>query len=136
MINKFIDKFYYFLHLNNKKGEFARFAIVGVTAALIHYAIYFVLYHWINVSIAYTIGYILSWFCNLYLTSKFTFNSKATLKKSAGFAGAHVINYCLHIVLLQFFLWIGMHKALAPFFVMGIATIINFFLVRFVFKHR
>ena len=47
-----------------------------------------------------------------------------------------MINYFMHIVLLQFFLWIGIHKALAPVFVMSIATIINFFLVRFVFKSR
>jgi putative flippase GtrA len=134
MNEELIDKFFFLLHQDNKKGEFLRFAIVGVTAAIIHYAIYFVLYHFINVSVAYTIGYILSWFCNLYLTSKFTFHRKATLKKSAGFAGAHVINYFMHIVLLQFFLWIGIHKALAPVFVMSIATVINFFLVRFVFK--
>lgn len=134
MIKELINKILTFLHQDNKKGEFARFAIVGITAAIIHYVIYFVLYHFINVSIAYTIGYILSWFCNLYLTSKFTFHRKATLKKSAGFAGAHAVNYCMHIVLLQLFLWIGMHKALAPIFVMGIATIVNFFLVRFVFK--
>lgn len=136
MFVKLIDTVYDLMHQDNKKGEFARFAIVGVIAAIIHYIIYFVLYHFINVSIAYTIGYVLSWFCNLYLTSHFTFHRKATIKKSVGFAGAHAVNYCMHIVLLQFFLWIGMHKALAPIFVMGIATIINFFLVRFVFKHR
>ena len=136
MFNDQIDKVAVFLRQDNKKGEFARFVVVGVTAALIHYVIYFVLYHFIDARIAYTFGYILSWFCNLYLTSKFTFHRKATLKNSAGFAGAHVINYCMHIVLLQFFLWIGMHKALAPVFVMGIATVINFFLVRFAFKGK
>ena len=136
MIKELIDWIIDLLHQDNKKGEFARFFVVGVTAAIIHYIIYFVLYHWINTSVAYTIGYVLSWFCNLYLTSKFTFHRKATLKKSAGFAGAHLVNYCLHIFLLQFFLWIGMHKALAPIFVMSIATIINFFLVRTVFKGR
>ncbi len=135
MANDFIYRIVDLLHQDNKKGEFVRFSIVGITAAIIHYIIYFILYHWIDVNIAYTVGYILSWICNLYLTSKFTFSSKATLKKSAGFAGAHFINYCLHIFLLQFFLWVGIHKALAPFFVMGIATTINFCLVRFVFKH-
>ncbi|MBO7635243.1 MAG: GtrA family protein [Paludibacteraceae bacterium] len=134
MFKEFKDGIVVLLHQDNKKSEFLRFAIVGVIAAIIHYAIYFFLYHFINVSVAYTIGYLLSWFCNLYLTSRFTFHRKATLKKSAGFAGAHVVNYFMHILLLQFFLWIGMHKALAPMFVMGIATIINFFLVRFVFK--
>ena len=134
MIKELISNISVLLQQDNKKGEFARFAIVGVIAAIIHYVIYFVLYHFIHVSVAYTIGYILSWFCNLYLTSHFTFHRKATIKKSVGFAGAHVVNYCMHIILLQFFLWIGIHKALAPIFVMGIATIINFFLVRFVFK--
>ena len=134
MFKKFKDGIVVLLHQDSKKGEFLRFAIVGVTAAIIHYAIYFFLYHFINVSIAYSIGYLLSWFCNLYLTSRFTFHRKATIKKSVGFAGVHVVNYFMHIVLLQFFLWGGMHKALAPFFVMGIATVINFFLVRFVFK--
>lgn len=134
MFKEFKDGIVVLLHQDSKKSEFFRFAIVGVTAAIIHYAIYFVLYHLINVSVAYTIGYILSWFCNLYLTSRFTFHRKATIKKSVGFAGAHIVNYGMHIVLLQFFLWSGMSKALAPFFVMGIATIINFFLVRFVFK--
>lgn len=134
MFKKFKDRIVVLLHQDSKKSEFLRFAIVGVTAAIIHYTIYFFLYHFINVSIAYSIGYLLSWFCNLYLTSRFTFHRKATLKKSVGFAGAHVVNYFMHIVLLQFFLWGGIHKALAPFFVMGIATIINFFLVRFVFK--
>ena len=130
MFKKFKDRIVVLLHQDSKKSEFLSFAIVGVTAAIIHYTIYFFLYHFINVSIAYS----LSWFCNLYLTSRFTFHRKATLKKSVGFAGAHVVNYFMHIVLLQFFLWGGIHKALAPFFVMGIATIINFFLVRFVFK--
>lgn len=134
MFKELIDWVICLLHQDNKKGEFARFFIVGVTAAIIHYVIYFILYHWINTSFAYTVGYVLSWFCNLYLTSKFTFHRRATLKKSAGFAGAHVINYCMHIVLLQFFLWTGMHKALAPFFVMSIATLLNFMMVRFVFK--
>ena len=134
MIKELINNLVALLHQDNKKGEFARFAIVGVIAAIIHYVIYFVLYHFIHVSVAYTIGYILSWFCNLYLTSHFTFHRKATFKKSVGFAGAHLINYSMHIVLLQFFLWVGMHKALAPIFVMGIATMMNFIMVRFIFK--
>ena len=76
MIKELTNNLVALLHQDNKKGEFARFAIVGVIAAIIHYVIYFVLYHIINVSVAYTIGYILSWFCNLYLTSRFTFHQE------------------------------------------------------------
>ena len=39
-------------------GELIRFGIVGTTSAAIHYAIYWILQHWIEVNVAYTIGYI------------------------------------------------------------------------------
>ena len=76
-------------------GELIRFGIVGVIAVAIHYGVYWILQHWINVNVAYTIGYF-------------------------------VIN---------FFLWIGMHRLLAPFAVLLIAVPTNFLIVRFVFKH-
>ena len=88
-------------------GELIRFGIVGTTAAAIHYAIYWVLQHWINVNVAYTIGYVLSF----------------------------LVNYLLHIVLFNFFLWIGLSRELAPIAVLAIAVPTNFVLVRFVFKH-
>ena len=40
-------------------GELIRFGIVGTTSAAIHYAIYWILQHWIEVNVAYTIGYVL-----------------------------------------------------------------------------
>ena len=115
-------------------GEMLRFAIVGTTSAAIHYAIYWVLQHWINVNIAYTIGYALSFLVNYYLTAHFTFHKKASAKNGIGFGGAHLVNYLLHIVLLNFFLWLGLSNAGAPFAVLAIAVPTTFFLVRFVFK--
>ena len=35
-------------------GELIRFGIVGTTSAAIHYAIYWILQHWIEVNVAYT----------------------------------------------------------------------------------
>ena len=109
-------------------GEIIRFAIVGTTSAAIHYAIYWVLQHWINVNIAYTIGYVLSFLVNYYLSAHFTFHG-------IGFGGAHLVNYLLHIVLLNFFLWLGLSNEVAPFAVLAIAVPTNFVLVRFVFRH-
>ena len=60
----------------NKKetfGELIRFGIVGTTASAIHYGVYWVLQHWINVNVAYTIGYIVSFLCNYWLSAHFTF---------------------------------------------------------------
>lgn len=116
-------------------GELIRFGIVGTTAAAIHYAIYWVLQHFINVNIAYTVGYILSFLVNYYLSAHFTFKEKTSVKNGLGFGGAHLTNYLLHIVLFNVFLWLGLSRELAPIAVLSIAVPTNFVLVRFVFKH-
>ena len=116
-------------------GELIRFGIVGTISAGIHYGIYWVLQHWINVNVAYTIGYFISFLANYYLTAHFTFKEKTSAKNGLGFGGAHLTNYLLHIVLLNFFLWLGLSPELAPFAVYAIAVPTNFVLVRFVFKH-
>ncbi|MBO7046215.1 MAG: GtrA family protein [Prevotella sp.] len=116
-------------------GELIRFGIVGTTAAAIHYGVYWVLQHWMNVNVAYTIGYIVSFLVNYYLSAHFTFKEKTSTKNGLGFGLAHLTNYLLHIVLFNFFLWIGLSREIAPLAVLAIAVPTNFVLVRFVFKH-
>lgn len=120
---------------DNKKAQFFRFSIIGVLAFLIHYVVYWVCYHFLSEGAAYTIGYVLSFFCNFYLSSHFTFRSKTTASKGVGFACAHALNYLNHIVLLHIFLWLGINRAWVPIPVNCIAVPINFLMVRFVFKH-
>lgn len=122
--------------LRNKQtlGELVRFGIVGVTATMIHYGVYWLLMHWLYVTIAYSIGYVVSFICNFMLTSFFTFRKRATLKKGLGFGVAHGVNYLLHVLFLHFFLWLGVSKSMAPIPVFVIVIPINFLLVRFVFK--
>ena len=124
------------MKINNKLTEFLRFAIVGVMATGIHYGLYYVLHRFINVNIAYTVGYLVSFVCNFYLTSYFTFRVKPSFKKLFGLGGAHVVNYLLHILLLNLFLYFGISKILAPIPVFVIVIPINFLLVRFVFKSK
>ena len=115
-------------------SQFLRFGIVGVIATALHYGIYWFLMHYMNASVAYTIGYILSFVVNFFLTSFFTFKKKATVKKGIGFAVSHGVNYLLHIGLLNLFLWIGLSKSLAPIPVFCIVIPVNFLLVRYVFR--
>ena len=114
--------------------EFVRFVIVGGIATIIHYGIYLLLNQFLNVNIAYSLGYIISWCCNFYLSSKFTFKSRATIKKGIGFAASHLINYLLHIIFLNLFLYIGIAEEYAPIPVYCCVIPINFILVRTVFK--
>ena len=107
-------------------NEFVRFGIVGIAATALHYGIYYLLQPYINVNIAYTTGYVLSFIANFYLTSYFTFGTKPSWK----------VNYLLHMALLNLFLFIGIAKAWAPVPIFAIAIPINFLLVRLVFKHK
>lgn len=122
--------------LKDKKtfGEIIRFVIVGVIATAIHYGIYWLLMHLMNATIAYSIGYALSFICNFLLTSYFTFRKRASVKKGLGFGVAHGVNYLLHVVFLNLFLWLGVSKSFAPIPVFAVVIPINFLLVRFVFK--
>ena len=83
--------------------EFIRFGVVGVIATALHYGIYYFLKSVANVNVAYAVGYIISFIVNFYLTSYFTFGTTPSWKKLAGMGGAHLINFLLHMILLNIF---------------------------------
>ena len=116
--------------------EFIRFVIVGILATALHYGLYFILQSFINVNVAYTLGYAISFIANFYLTAYFTFGRKPSWRKAFGFGGAHLVNYLLHMGLLNLLLWLGVPKPYAPIPVFAIAIPINFLSVRFVFKRK
>lgn len=120
----------------HKYQEIIRFCIVGTLATGIHYGVYLLLNQLILVWLAYSIGYVVSFIFNFYLTSVFTFKSKATIKKGIGFIFCHLVNYILHLFFLSFFIWMGVGKNYAPIPVYLIVIPINFLLVRFVFKTK
>lgn len=116
------------------KIEFIRFAIVGVIATLIHYGLYLVLKQLINLNVSYTAGYLISLACNFFLTAKFTFQTEASVRRGAGFIISHIVNYLLHMVLLNLFIKAGVPSSYAPLPVYCIAIPVNFLLVRTVFR--
>ena len=113
--------------------EIIRFGIVGTTAMVIHYGIYYILLPFMNMNIAYTIGYFLSFLCNFVMSSYFTFKVKPSWKRLIRFAGSHGINYFLHIILFNVFLWLGVHHLIAPPLVMLVAMLVQFTILRVVF---
>lgn len=115
-------------------GEAIRFILVGILATGVHYGLYLLLALWMNVNVAYTIGYGVSFIMNYYLSNYFTFKTKPDVKKGVGFIASHLINYGLHMGLLNLFLWTGIGHSLAPLFVYAIAIPVNFVLVRLALK--
>lgn len=120
--------------LSQRWASFARFVLVGITSTALHYGLYYLLMRVIPVNAAYTLGYVLSFVANFYLTAWFTFGRRPSWRRAFGFGGAHAINYLLHIALLNLFLWIGFSPSVAPLPVFAIAVPVNFLLVRFVFR--
>ncbi|HEY8364427.1 MAG TPA: GtrA family protein [Haloplasmataceae bacterium] len=116
-------------------AEFIRFVIVGVIATAINYVVYRLFIQIIDKSIAYTIGYIVSFGFNLLATHLFTFNKKINALSTLGFALAHLFNYLVQVALLNIFTtYIGIPKAYAPLPVYVIAIPVNFLTVRFAIK--
>lgn len=115
-------------------GPFVRFVAVGVLATGIHYGIYLLLRLWIPVSLAYTAGYAVSLACNFLLSARFTFRTGISLRRGAGFAVSHLINWLLHLALLTLFLRLGLPEPWAPVPVFAVAVPVNFLLVRTVFR--
>jgi len=117
-----------------KIQEPARFIIVGCIATAVHYGIYLVLCFVFVPWLAYSIGFALSFALNFYLSNVFTFRTRPTMRGGLGFGLSHLINYLMHIVLLQLFLSIGLTETIAPLAVFSIVIPVNFLLVRTALK--
>ena len=117
--------------------RFVRFCIVGVASTALHYGLYcLLLWSGLEVNLSYTIAYVASFLANFYLTSIFTFRAKPAWSKFAGFAGSHAVNYVLHILLLNTFLWAGVPRYLAPIPVIATAMLVQYTILRYVFTHK
>lgn len=115
-------------------GQFVRFCINGIISAAIHYGLYFLLQLWIDVNIAYTAGYLISFFYNFIATNYYTFHTRPTWKNFIGFVSSHGVNYFLHIILFNLFLYLGVHRLIAPPLVMGVAMLVQFTILKQVFS--
>ena len=117
-------------------AEALRFVLVGGVATVVHYTIYYILQRVTAANVAYTAGYLLSFVLNFYLTARFTFGTRPSWKRFAGMSGAHAVNYLLHMLLFNLFLWAGVPRVWAQWPVYVVAVPVNFLLVRFVFTDR
>ena len=118
-------------------ATFVRFGMVGVLATALHYGLFITscILLWGPMR-PFTVGYLLGFVANFYLTSYFTFGTSPSWRKLFGMGGAHAVNYLLQIGLLNFFLWTGVDEVWAPLPVYAITVPVNFILVRFVFTSK
>ncbi|NPD91319.1 GtrA family protein [Xylanibacter muris] len=117
-----------------KHNELVRFAITGTIATIVQYAIYYILVTVTGASIAWTIGYAISFIFNFIMTTYFTFKVRPNRKKAGGFALSHIINWFMQLATLNFFIWVGVPETSAPIPMYMICMPLNFLLVRFFVK--
>lgn len=139
------------------KAQFVRFIINGCLAAGVHYVVYLVALMVIDscfpgiirymsrtdaTSLAYIIGYLVSFAVNFYFTCVFTFRAAPSWHRFVGFSGSHCVNFLLHVVLFKACMHVSAYVGIdnltatliSPFIVMGIAMLVQFTILRFVFK--
>ncbi len=107
--------------IRNIAPEFLRFVVVGLAATLVHLLVYWLLNAVFSLAEAdeaalnatYTAGYVVSFMGNYYLSLRWTFRTRGSVGKGAGFAFSHLVNYALHLALLNLFLQLGAGTAMA-----------------------
>ncbi|QVK17401.1 GtrA family protein [Mycoplasmatota bacterium] len=117
-----------------KLEEFIKFVIIGLMATGISYLIYISLIKLMDKSIAYSIGYAISFCFNLIASNLFTFKTKVNVENGIRFGLAHLTNIIIQLILLNLFTFIGIPELYAPIPVYVIAVPVNFFVVRFALK--
>ena len=119
-----------------KYAQFVRFCANGVLAVAIQYGVYLLLVQWINPFAANTVGYAVSFCVNFIITSYWTFRSRPSWRKLAGFGGSHIVNYVCQQAFLALFLWAGIAKEYAAIMAIGSAVPVNFMILRVIYKKK
>lgn len=121
---------------SKRLSEMMRFVVVGIVATAIQYAVYYALLPYMSASVAFTVGYVVSFLCNYGLSSRFTFRVDASLKRFVSFGVSHATNYFIQILLLNIFIHLGVSEPLAPLPVYVLAVPINYLTVRYALTRR
>lgn len=119
-----------------KLWQFLRFCVNGGVSAGIHYGVYVLAMQFIQIDIAYSIGYVVSFIYNYFMTCYWTFHARPTWMRLLGFSGSHVVNYLIHVVLFHLLTVWGVHRLLAPVLVLMVAVPTNFLILRYVYRKK
>lgn len=117
------------------RREFVRFAVVGAISFLLHNVVYLALTCLgVNLTLAYTLGY-LSWALSNYLLSTYvTFCTRITLRRAVGYAISIGLYYLVQLAIFSLLQLTPTPEILVTPIVYAIAFPINFVMVRRVMK--
>lgn len=129
----------FFLEKKDLILQIGRYGIVGGISTAIHYGTYLLLL-WVlgktglnptvNANLSYAGGYFVGFCFNYFLTTYFTFKTKASKKNATGFTVCHIINYFLEMGFLNLLLLWDMDRSIAGLIVIIVAVPINFVMLK------
>lgn len=120
---------------SGKREEIIRFCLVGGFCTCLQYGVYVVFVNAVKVPavVSTMISYVISFIANFFLSSNFTFHSKANAGRGLAFTISHLINMGMQTGLVAIFKGIvGRTLALLP--ALAICVPLNYVMVRFAFK--
>ena len=120
---------------SGKREEIIRFCLVGGFCTCLQYGVYVVFVNVVKVPavVSTMISYAISFIANFFLSSNFTFHSKANARRGLAFTISHLINMGMQTGLVAIFKGIvGKTLALLP--ALAICVPLNYVMVRFAFK--
>lgn len=120
---------------SGKREEIIRFCLVGGFCTCLQYGVYVVFVNAVKVPavVSTMISYAISFIANFFLSSNFTFHSKANAGRGVAFTISHLINMGMQTGLVAIFKGIvGRTLALLP--ALAICVPLNYVMVRFAFK--
>lgn len=117
-------------------NEFLRFCIVGCVAALIDILVFNIFNFFAVYQICVVAGFVISWFCNYFLSAKWTFKEKPTKANFFGMLVAHLVNlFVVRMGLMYIFVdLVNLNERIAYIPTLILAAITSFLMVRFAFK--
>ena len=122
-----------------------RFMIVGGIGTGVQYAIYYAFLmlfeQWgilseLMVNVAFILGFGLEMIANYIATCYYTFGRKPSWANAGGFATGRVANFFVQMGVLNLLIWdrIGMDDRWAGIVAIVIAGVVNYFVLKFVYK--
>lgn len=120
---------------SGKREEIIRFCLVGGFCTCLQYGVYVVFVNAVKVPavVSTMISYAISFIANFFLSSNFTFHSKANAGRGLAFTISHLITMGMQTGLVAIFKGIvGRTLALLP--ALAICVPLNYVMVRFAFK--
>lgn len=135
-----MPKFAAFYNLNIvgyiQRSSVVRFVCSGVLATAIQYFVYYILKGTMPLAAAWTVGYLISFLANYFLTTLFTFHVRPTRSRALLFALCHVVNWGLQTLSLEAFVYCGLSEELAPLAVYAVCVPVNFLMLRRAMRRR